>query len=233
MLPNLSHSPPAITRRTQYIVEVKTIKTTNMSKVIIDMTMSLDGYVAGPDDGPAFPLGKHGGMSIFDWYFSGQDVYREPMFKPEPGANLDEVQRMFEESGAFIFGRKTYDIAHGWGGRHPVNGAPVFILTHHPPAVDKVPKGPSNLTFVTDGIEHAIQMAKAAAGDKHVKLGGSSPGKQALQYGLVDEIIIHLAPYLLGGGVPLFDRIDHGIRLEKLNANDGPLATHIRYRVIR
>lgn len=86
-----------------------------MPKVIIDMTMSLDGYVAGPDDGPEFPLGKHDGMAIFDWYFSGTQEYRTPLFKPEPGPNLDEVKRMYEESGAFIFGRRTYDITHGWG----------------------------------------------------------------------------------------------------------------------
>jgi dihydrofolate reductase len=204
-----------------------------LPKVIIDMTMSLDGYVAGPDDGPEFPLGKHGGMSIFDWYFSGTDEYRHPLFKPEPGANLDEVKRMFAESGAFIFGRKTYDITNGWNGRHPVNGAPVFILTHNPPPPNTVPKGPSNITFVTDGIENAIKLAKAAAGDKHVKLGGASPGKQALQAGLVDEILVHLAPYLLGGGVPLFDKLTDGVRLEKLGVSDGHFATHIRYRVVR
>jgi dihydrofolate reductase len=204
-----------------------------VSKVIIDMTMSLDGFVAGPDDGPGFPLGKHGGMAIFDWYFSGTKEYDNPLFKPEPGPNLDEVKRMYEESGAFIFGRRTYDITHGWGGRHPVNGAPVFVLTHRPPPASEVPKGPSNLTFVTDGIESAIKLAKVAAGTKHVKLGGASPGKQALRVGLVDEILVHVAPYLLGGGVRLFDTLEEGVRLEKLSATDGPLATHLRYRVVR
>jgi len=204
-----------------------------MNKVIIDMTMSLDGYIAGPDDGPEFPLGKNGGMRIFDWYFSGNKEFRDPLFKPEPGANLHEVMQLFEESGAFIFGRKTYDITHGWGGRHPVNGAPVFILTHNPPPAKEVPQGPSNITFVTGGIEHAIALAKKAAGNKHVKLSGGSPGKQALQAGLVDEIIIHLAPFLLGGGVRLFDKLNDGIRLEKLQVSDGPFATHVRYRVIR
>ncbi len=99
-----------------------------MTKVIIDMTMSLDGYIAGPEDGPRFPLGQHGGMTIFDWYFSGTQTFRNPLFKPEPGANLDVVRQMYEESGAFVFGRRTYDITNG---------------------------------------------------DKHVKLGGGSPGKQA------------------------------------------------------
>jgi dihydrofolate reductase len=204
-----------------------------MPNVIIDMTTSLDGYVAGPGDGPEFPLGQHGGNAIFDWYRSGTDEYRTPLFKPEPGPNLDEVKRMFAESGAYIFGRRTYEIAHGWGGRHPVNGAPVFVLTHRPPPAESVPSGPSNLTFVTDGIASAIRQAQAVAGDKHVKLGGASPCKQALQAGLVDEIIVHLAPYLLGGGTRLFDALPGGVRLEKLGVRDGPLATHLRYRVIK
>jgi dihydrofolate reductase len=92
---------------------------------------------------------------------------------------------MFAESGTFVLGRRTYDITHGWNGRHPVNGVPVFVLTHEPPPASEVPQGPSNLTYVTDGIESAIDKAKAAAGDKHVKLGGASLAKQALQAGLV------------------------------------------------
>ena len=201
-----------------------------MTKVVIDMSMSLDGFVAGPDDGKADGLGRHGGMHLFDWYFTGQEEVGDPLFRPEPGANRDEVERMFAESGAYIFGRRTYDITDGWGGRHPVNGVPVFVLTHDPPA--HFSRGPSNLTFVTDGIESAIDQARAVAGGKDVKLGGASPGKQALAAGLCDEILIHLAPYLLGGGVRLFDPLPDGIQLEKLSVSDGPLATHLRYRVM-
>jgi dihydrofolate reductase len=127
-----------------------------MTKVVIDMTMSLGGFVAGPGDGKDFPLGRNDGMRIFDWYFSGKEMYRNELFRPEPGANLDQVKRMYEESGAFIFGRRTYDITNGWNGAHPVNGVPVFVLTHSPPPADAVPKGPSDLTFVTDGIVSAI-----------------------------------------------------------------------------
>jgi dihydrofolate reductase len=202
-----------------------------MSKVVIDMSMSLDGFVAGPDDGKAHPLGLHGGEHVFDWYFSGKEVHRHPVFQPEPGVNRDEVDRMFAESGAFIFGRRTYDITDGWGGRHPVNGLPVFVLTHNPPA--DYPRGPSHLTFVTDGIESAIRQARAVAGGKDIKLGGASPGKQALAAGLCDELIIHLAPYLLGRGVRLFDALPDGLALEKLSVRDGPFATHLRYRVLR
>jgi dihydrofolate reductase len=202
-----------------------------MSKVVIDMSMSLDGFVAGPDDGKAHPLGQHGGSHVFDWYTSGTEEYESPLFRPAAGANRAEVERAFAESGAFIFGRRTYEIANGWNGRHPVNGAPTFILTHRPPAT--FPRGPSNLTFVTDGIESAIRQARSVAGDKDIKLGGASPGKQALAAGLCDEILIHLAPYLLGGGVRLFDALPHGIGLEKLSLSAGPFATHLRYRVVR
>jgi dihydrofolate reductase len=198
---------------------------------VIDMSMSLDGFVAGPDDGKAHPLGRHGGEHVFDWYFSGQEEYRHPLFRPEPGVNRDQVELMFTESGAFIFGRRTYEIAGGWGGSHPVNGVPVFVLTHQPPA--DYPRGPSNLTFVTDGVESAIRQARAVAHGKHIKLGGASTGKQALAQGLCDEIVIHLAPYLLGGGVRLFDALPDGIRLKKLSAHDGPCATHLRYRVLK
>jgi len=200
-----------------------------VTKVVIDMSVSLDGFVAGPDDGKAHPLGRNGGEHVFDWYFSGNEEYRHPLFRPAPGANKEEVERMFAESGAYIFGRRTYEIANGWDGRHPVNGAPVFVLTHHPPA--DYPRGPSNLTFVTDGIESAIRQARAVAGAKDIKLSGASPGQQALAAGLCDEILIHLAPYLLGSGVRLFTALPAGIRLEKLSVSDGPFATHLRYRV--
>jgi dihydrofolate reductase len=201
-----------------------------MNRVVIDMSMSLDGFVAGPDDGPDHPLGLQGGEHVFDWYTSGTEPYRDPLFRPAPGANREQVERMFAESGAFIFGRRTYEIARGWAGRHPVNGVPTFVLTHEPPAV--FPRGPSNLTFVTDGIESAIRQARAVAGGKDIKLGGASPGKAALAAGLCDEIIIHLAPYLLGGGVRLFEALPEGIKLEKLSVSDGPAATHLRYRVL-
>jgi dihydrofolate reductase len=204
-----------------------------MTKVVIDMTMSLDGFGAGPGDGKDYPLGKNDGMRIFDWYFSGKEQYRHELFRPEPGANLDQVKLMYQESGAFIFGRRTYDITNGCGGTHPVNGVPVFVLTHTPPPADMVPKGASKLSFVTDGIASAIRQARAVADGKDIKLGGASPGQQALKAGLCDEILIHLAPYLLGDGVRLLDHFDGPVRLEKISAADGAFATHLRYRVLK
>ncbi|MDT7817170.1 MAG: hypothetical protein QOJ42_7086, partial [Acidobacteriaceae bacterium] len=180
-----------------------------MSKVVIEMTMSLDGFVAGPEDGKANPLGKHGGMHIFDWYFYGTEEYRDPRFLPEPGTNREEVERLFADSGAFIFGRRTCEITNGWGGRYPVGGAPVFVLTQ--PA-----EGVSQWPVATDlrhrGIASAIRQSQEVAGGKNIKLGGASPGKQALAAGLCDEIVVHLAPYLLGGGVRLFDEMKKGTR---------------------
>jgi dihydrofolate reductase len=205
-----------------------------MPKVIIDMTMSLDGFVAGPNDGPKFPLGQDNGMRIFDWYTSGPKKPGDlDILHPEPGVNREVVDEMFAESGAFIFGRRTYDITNGWGGRHPVNGVPVFVLTHKPPPPETVPQGPSNLTFVTDGIASAVHKAKVVAGDKHVKLGGASPCKQALAEGLVDEILVHVAPFLLGDGVRLFEHAPGGTKLEIISVRPGPLATHLRYKVVR
>ncbi len=155
-----------------------------MGSVAIDMTMSLDGYVAGPDDRPGQELGAHGGAHIFDWYTSGPKLPGDlEIAHPEPGANRDEVQRLIAESGAFIFGRRTYDLTNGWGGSHPIDGMPLFILTHNPPPASEVPQGRSRITFVTDGIASAVRQARAAAGDKQVKLQGASPGKQALVAG--------------------------------------------------
>ena len=204
-----------------------------MARVMIDLTMSLDGFIAGPGDSEERPLGKRGGMHIFNWYFSGTEpVHNSQLFRPE-GANREIVDRMYAELGAAIFGRRTYNITHGWGGTFPVNDAPLFILTHTPPSPERVPKGKSKITFITDGIGHAVAAAKRAAGNRTVGIGGASAAQQALRAGLVDEIFVHVAPYLLGDGVRLFGPFEaEGITLEKVEVVDGPLATHLRYRVL-
>ena len=195
-----------------------------MSKVVIDMSMSLDGFVAGPDDDVTH---------VFEWYTSGQEEVRDPIFRPEPGANRDEVERMFAESGAYIFGRRTYEITDGWGGRHPVNGVPTFVLTHTPPA--NYPRGPSNLTFVTDGIERAVRRAQAVAGDNDVLvMGGPTIAQQAVRAGLVDEISIHVVPVLLGAGSRPFEHLGpEAIELERIELIASPQATHLRFRVVK
>jgi dihydrofolate reductase len=134
--------------------------------------------------------------------------------------------------GAVISGRRTYEITDGWGGDGPLPGAPLFVLTHQIP--EHVPHGNSAYTFVTDGIESAIEQARAAAGGKDVSLMGSAAVQQALRAGLLDEIGIHLIPVLLGGGMRLLDHLgDEPVELERIEIVDAPGVTHLRYRVVR
>jgi dihydrofolate reductase len=149
-----------------------------MIKVVIDMSMSLDGFIAGPRDGPQLPLGGRGAEHIFDWYFSGNQSYEGTMFKPS-GADRQVVAEMFQRAGVMLTGRRTYDIANGWHGTHPVNGMPVVILTHEPPLT--IPKGQSELVFVTEGVEAAVVRAKGLAKNKDVGIAGASVAQQALR----------------------------------------------------
>jgi dihydrofolate reductase len=205
---------------------------TGSGLVVIDMSMSLDGFVAGPNDSAQHRLGTHRGEKVFDWLATGKELHPKSTFLKPEGANRTVIDQMFARFGAFISGRRTYDLAKGWGGRHPVNGAPVFILTHHPDP--NPPKGESDLTFVTDGIESAVAQAKSAAQGKDVGLMGTKPGQQALAAGLVDEILIHVSPILIGGGARMFESFgDREIVLELLETFAGPKASHLRYRVCR
>jgi dihydrofolate reductase len=202
-----------------------------MAKVVIDVSTSLDGYVAGPNDGQKYPLGQRGGEHIFDWFTTGtKPAHGSDLFKPE-GNNVQVVDEMVERAGAMLTGRRTYDITHGWGGSHPIKGLPIFIVSHSVPR--DIPRGDSEITFVTEGVEAAVEQAKAAAGDKDVGVGGASVAQQALRAGLVDEIYIHVAPYILGNGVRLFEHLgDDSIKLEQMSSLEGPMANHLRYRVI-
>lgn len=210
-----------------------------MAKVIVALTMSLDGFIAGPGDEVEQPLGD-GGRALFDWYFDGDTPvrrYQEAASRgvPVPPFKLSRTSAaVFEEligrGGAVVTGRRTYDISGAWGGNGPLPGLPLFVVTHHVP--EQVPRGESRYTFVTDGVERAVELAKAAAGDKDVSLMGASVPQQALRAGLLDEIQIHLVPILLGGGVRLFDHLGAGtIALEPIQVVDAPGVTHLRYRV--
>jgi dihydrofolate reductase len=206
-------------------------KVSPMSKVVIDLSMSLDGFIAGPGDGRKLPLGGRGGEHIFDWYFNGDTPYESTMFRPKAG-NRQVVAQLYQQMGAMLTGRRTYDITNGWGGTHPVNGIPVVILTHNPPA--NVPPGKSKLVFVTDGIESAVAKAKALAKDKDVGIGGASLAQQALRAGLVDELYLHIAPILLGDGVRLFEHLgDQAIALRKISSLDAEDMSHERFEVLR
>jgi dihydrofolate reductase len=207
-----------------------------MTKVVIDNSVSLDGYVAGPNDGPENPLGDNG-MSLHNWFFSGNEAvgYNTNAdgsgfeFKTD-GANTQVVKSTFDNVGTIIFGRRTYDITNGWGGNFtlPVD---VVILTHNPPSI---PEGSTSFHFL-DNIVYAVELAKKLAqergSDKFVSLGGGSPGQQALNAGLVDEINLHIAPILLGGGVGQFDNLERQFTLDPLETIEGPGMTHVRYKV--
>ena len=182
-----------------------------MGKVLIAITVSLDGYIAGPNDGMEHPLGE-GGEPLFEWFFTGDTPSKYyDMFRMSQ-VNADFFDAGVESCGAVVSGRRTYDIAHAWGGNGPVPGLPLFILTHSVPA--DVPETTVPYTFVTDGVESAIKQAQVAAGDKYVALTGSQATQQALRAGLLDEIQLSLVPMLLGGGVRLFDHIGGPVRLE-------------------
>src|SRR5215208_1995667 len=203
-----------------------------MGKVVFNMTMSLDGFVAGPNDGPDNGLGD-GGDALFNWYFSGDTevpISDGNMVLKVSRQSAEILNAALETYGAGVWGRRTFDIARAWGGHPP--GSPSFILTHTIPQ-EWVYEG-SPFTFVTDGIESAIRQAKQAAGDKDVVICTASILQQCLNAGLMDEIHIDVSPLLLGKGVRLFDHLDiEPIELERIGVVEAPGVTHLGFRVIK
>lgn len=204
-----------------------------MGKVIFTNSISLDGFVAGPNDGPENGLGD-GGEALFNWYFSGDTPLQlpgdVPPMKPSR-ASAGYLQEMWPTLGAMVAGRRMFDIANAWQG-HPPGAGPTFIVTHHPPA-EWLKQG-SPFTFVTDGVESAVRQAQAAAGDKNVAVSSASIAQQCLQAGLLDEIYLDLVPVLLGGGVRLFENVGNApLNLETIKVIDAPGVTHIAYRVLK
>jgi len=199
------------------------------------LTMSLDGFIAGPNDGPEHPLGE-GGMRLFDWYSSGDTDLVVPsggMTFKVSSASADLLREVFAECGALVTGRRTFDITNGWGGRHPIGeDIPIFVVTHSIP--DGWEYEGSPFTFVTDGVESAVEQARAAAVEKNVAVGAASIVQQCLRAGLLDEIHVSLVPVLIGGGVRLFDHLgtEH-IELERTRVIEDPDVTQMRFRVIR
>jgi dihydrofolate reductase len=205
----------------------------NVGKVILELSMSLDGFIAGPDDGIDLPLGK-GGERLFAWYSSGDTSYIVPsgeMTFQVSSASAKLLDQGVRSVGALITGRRTFEITHAWGGRHPLD-VPMVVLTHSVPQEWAKPGSP--FTFVTDGIDSAVRQAKAIAGDKNVAVGTASTAQQCLKAGLLDEIQVDLAPVLLGGGVRLFDCLGPDpIDLEIIRVVEGKGVTHISYRVVK
>ena len=201
-----------------------------MGKVSAGATMSLDGYIAGPDD-TGFDL-------LFKWYGAG-DV-EVPMPDDTAGvpashvsaASADLMRREQADWGALVCGRHLYDLVHAWGGRHPLDVTTV-VLTHRRP--DDRPQDDENFVFVTDGIEAAVARAKEIAGDKNVAVNSGQMARQALEAGLLDEIGIDIVPVILGAGTRFFaDLGHHPMELQGPTlVTEGTGVTHLRYRVVK
>jgi dihydrofolate reductase len=205
-----------------------------MGTVHANIGMSLDGYVAGPNAGPHNALGD-GGMLIHRWVFD-LESWRERQGLDGGQANRDDevVAERDARTGAYVMGRRMFDEGEvGWPDPPPFR-APVFVLTRH--ARDPwVRQGGTTFTFVTDGIESAIEQATAAASDKDVQIaGGANAVQQSIKAGLLDELQIHLAPVLLGDGIRLFEQMGpEDVELEGTRVIDSPLVTHLRFRVVK
>jgi dihydrofolate reductase len=204
-----------------------------MGKVVFENSVSLDGFVAGPNDNPDNGLGD-GGDALFAWYENGDTDFPlpgTPMVFHVSRASADFLRDEWQSIGAMICGRRMFDISRAWGG-NPPGGENCFVVTHHPPREWVKPGSP--FTFVTDGVESAIRQAQQVAGDKTVSLSSASILQQAIKAGLLDEIILDLTPVLLGSGVRLFDHLGKApIQLEPIATIEGKGVTHLKYRVVR
>ena len=196
-----------------------------MSKVIAGFSMSLDGFVADPDDGT-----EH----VFKWYSAG-GADAEVMAGGQATGMTREAAELIEEAGrsagVLVTARRTFDIAHAWGGKHPMD-VPMVVVTHRIPQ-EWVNREGSPFTFVTEGVPKAIDVAREIAGDKDVVVGAPSITQQCLQLGLLDAIHIDLTPVVLGRGIRLFDHLTKPIELLVTEASGNPHVTHITYRVIK
>ena len=199
-----------------------------MSKVLAGITMSLDGYVTGPDDRLGAGLGE-GGEKLHEWVFGGPWTYESPRGSPA-AVDQDYLDDVFASGGAWIVGRTMHDVVDGWGD-DPGFGVPVFVVTHRPH--ETVVKGDTIFEFVTDGIDDALARARAAAVGKNViVMGGADLLRQYLAAGVVDEFTLTIAPVLLGAGKRLFDGISRtDIGFDRTGVIESPFATHLRFRV--
>jgi dihydrofolate reductase len=213
-----------------------------MTRLKLDISMSLDGFVAGPNPSLEDPLGV-GGEQLHDWALK-LAAWREPhgLEGGETNASSEVMAATLAAQGAVVMGRRMYSggegpweddpNAGGWWGDNPPFHAPVFVVTHHA-RESRAMEGGTTFTFVTDGLASAVSQARAAAGGKDVLLaGGASVAQQALREGLLDEVQVNVAPVFLGGGTRLFGDAARG-SLERIRVVDAPDVTHLTYRVVR
>jgi dihydrofolate reductase len=213
-----------------------------VSKLRLNITMSIDGFVAGPKQSEENPLGI-GGERLHEWLVplrAFRETHGEEGGEESPSNAV--VEGWFEDIGATVMGRNMFgggpgpwgdDRWTGWWGDEPPFHNPVFVITHHSREPEEM-KGGTTFHFVTDGIESALDQAKEAAGGKDVSLaGGADVAQQYLAAGLLDEVEISLVPVLLGGGERLFDNLgDADVELEQIRAVEAPGVTHVKYRVV-
>jgi dihydrofolate reductase len=213
-----------------------------MSELRCHISISLDGFVAGPNQSQENPLGE-GGERLHDWVVA-LAAWRQPHDKQ--GGEVNESSRIVEESrenvGAAVMGRNMFgppgggpwdEEWTGWWGEDPPYHYPVFILTHHPRDPVEM-EGSTTFHFVTDGIESALDQAREAAGGKDIMLwGGAQVTQQYMAAGLLDELELSVVPVVLGGGARLLDNLgDAEVRLEQVRAVEAPGVTHLKYRLV-
>jgi dihydrofolate reductase len=191
-----------------------------MSVSVLYMSMSLDGYIAGPDDF----LGGDDGQRLHYWFAPGGD-------STEPSGPAKQLLDELNATGAVVTGRRTAELMDHWGG-DVHGGVPIFVPSHRPPG-PAARWGYPLVTYVTDGIASAMAQAKAAAGGRNVYVQGGYTAQQALEAGVLDELQIHLIPVLLGAGRRLFEVLPSHVELEIVRVIDTPEATHLRYRIRR
>jgi dihydrofolate reductase len=216
-----------------------------MSKLTVDISISLDGFVAGPNQTLDQPLGE-GGEGLHEWAYTLASWRRSHgRSGGETNADSEIVDEALRSTGATVMGRRMFSggvgaweddpNANGWWGDEPPFRHPVFVLTHH--AREPITmQGGTTFTFVTEGIEAALEQARAAAGEKNVAVaGGGEAVQQYLKAGLLDELQLHVVPLLLGDGARLFSgHLESGqVELERIRVVDSPAVTHLRYRVVR
>lgn len=213
-----------------------------MSTTRAYISMSLDGYVAGPDQSLDDPLGR-GGEGLHEWVVALRSWRRmHGLDGGEENASESVVVEENDGIGAEIMGRGKFgppgggpwgdEPWQGWWGDDPPFRKPVFVLTHHPR--EPLALSDTTFTFVTDGIQSALRQAQAAAGDADVVIGGGAKAiDQFLAAGLLDELELHVVPIILGGGERLFAGVGREVRLELIRALEAPGVTHLKYRVVR
>ena len=208
-----------------------------MSLVTCQISISLDGYAAGPDQSLETPLGK-GGERLHEWALATQSWRAQHGLEGgESSVDSEVIEEVVQGVGAYIMGRKMFgDVRdpswEGWWGEEPPFHTPVFVLTHHQREPLEM-QGGTTFHFVTDGIEAALDQARAAAGEQDVAIaGGASTVNQYLAAGLLDELYLHISPVILGGGERLFEGVGNPA-LEPVKVLGSPAATHVKYRIIR